>query len=46
MTCADRIAKAYELAKDQYAAVGVDVERAVDVLATIPISIHCWQGDK
>lgn len=45
MTCADRIAKAYELAKDQYAAVGVDIDRAVDVLATIPISVHCWQGD-
>jgi len=39
------IEKAYELAKQQYAAFGVDVDRAVETLATIPISIHCWQGD-
>lgn len=38
-------AKAYELAKEQYAAIGVDTDKAVEKLSTIPISIHCWQGD-
>jgi L-rhamnose isomerase len=35
----------YPQAKEQYAAVGVDVEKALSTLATIPISLHCWQGD-
>ncbi len=39
------IEKAYELAKERYAAVGVDTDKAVGVLAKVPISMHCWQGD-
>lgn len=39
------IEKAYEIAKDQYAAIGVNTDKALDQLKTIPISIHCWQGD-
>lgn len=35
----------YTLAKQQFAAVGVDAEQAMDELAKIPVSIHCWQGD-
>lgn len=35
----------YEYAKKAYAAIGVDTERALDALAQIPISVHCWQGD-
>lgn len=35
----------YELAKEQYATVGVDTDTALERLATIPISVHCWQGD-
>jgi len=31
--------------KEQYAALGVDVDQALKKLATIPISMHCWQGD-
>lgn len=34
-----------EYAKEQYAALGVDVESALDTLAATPISLHCWQGD-
>lgn len=37
--------KAYELARQQYAEIGVDTDRALEQLATIPISLHCWQGD-
>ncbi len=40
-----RIQAAYDLAKQQYADVGVDVDAALKILATVPISIHCWQGD-
>jgi L-rhamnose isomerase len=40
-----RIQAAYDLAKQQYADLGVDVDRALKTLATVPVSIHCWQGD-
>jgi len=40
-----RIQAAYDLAKQQYADLGVDVDGALKRLATVPISIHCWQGD-
>ncbi len=39
------IDKAYDLAKQRYAELGVDTEVALKKLATIAISIHCWQGD-
>lgn len=39
------IRSAYELAKERYAALGVDTDAALAKLATIPISLHCWQGD-
>src|SRR5215813_10904278 len=39
------IASAYEAAKERYAALGVDVEAALQNLESIPISLHCWQGD-
>ena len=35
----------YEEAKKRYAALGVDTEAAMETLAGVPISIHCWQGD-
>ena len=37
--------KAFELAKKQFAAFGVDAEAALERVAKIPVSIHCWQGD-
>jgi L-rhamnose isomerase len=39
------IKKAYQLAKERYAQLGVDTDKALAQLARIPISIHCWQGD-
>ncbi len=36
---------AYQLARDRYAALGVDTDAALDRLAAFSISIHCWQGD-
>ncbi|MDO5690339.1 MAG: L-rhamnose isomerase [Tissierellia bacterium] len=35
----------FEHAKQQYAEIGVDVEKAMTRLSAIPISMHCWQGD-
>lgn len=35
----------FEEAKQRYAKIGVDVDRALDILSNKPISIHCWQGD-
>ena len=39
------VAKSFALAKERYAELGVDAERSLKVLETIPISLHCWQGD-
>jgi L-rhamnose isomerase len=36
---------AYALAKQQYADLGVDTDAALRRLATVSISLHCWQGD-
>jgi L-rhamnose isomerase len=41
----NRIEKSYALARERYAAIGVDAERALATLAAIPVSLHCWQGD-
>jgi L-rhamnose isomerase len=40
-----QIQDAYALAKERYAALGVDADTAMDTLAQIAISLHCWQGD-
>ncbi|HXT11255.1 MAG TPA: L-rhamnose isomerase [Candidatus Angelobacter sp.] len=39
------VKRAYDLAQDRYHAAGVDTEQVLKKLATIPISLHCWQGD-
>ena len=39
------IEQAYTLAKEQYAQLGVNTDAALERLARIPISLHCWQGD-
>jgi len=36
---------AYRLARERYESLGVNVEKATAALATIPVSLHCWQGD-
>jgi len=41
----ERIEKAYQLAKEQYAAIGVDTEKAVERMKDVVISLHCWQTD-
>ncbi len=39
------IEQAYQLARERYEEVGVDVAAALDRLAGIAVSVHCWQGD-
>ena len=35
----------YDLAREEYAALGIDTEAVMEKLAAKPISVHCWQGD-
>lgn len=35
----------YELAKKEYAKLGVDTDAAIAKLKTVPVALHCWQGD-
>ena len=39
------VEQAYRTARERYAALGVDVDVALERLATIAVSLHCWQGD-
>ncbi len=39
------MASSFKEAVEKYASYGVDVERAMDGAAKIPLSMHCWQGD-
>ncbi len=35
----------YQEAKAVYSALGIDTDKAIEALKSIPVSIHCWQGD-
>ena len=35
----------YQEAKAKYAALCVDTDAALEKLAAVPVSVHCWQGD-
>jgi L-rhamnose isomerase len=39
------VGKAYELAREQYAAIGVDTDAAIARMKELAISLHCWQTD-
>jgi L-rhamnose isomerase len=39
------IEKSYQLAAERYSEVGVDADKALRWLASVPVSLHCWQGD-
>ena len=39
------ILNAYTLAKERYAALGIDTDKAIAILEKAPISLHCWQTD-
>ncbi len=40
-----KVLRGFEYAKERFAAVGVDVEAAMERAGAIPVSMHCWQGD-
>ncbi len=39
------IKQAYDLAVERYEALGVDVEKAMEQLQQVQLSLHCWQAD-
>lgn len=39
------VTKAYELAKEQYAQLGVDTDAVLEKMKEVVISLHCWQTD-
>lgn len=41
----NNIEKAYEIAKEKYASIGVDTDKVLKDLEKVKLSIHCWQGD-
>ncbi|MEH0741999.1 L-rhamnose isomerase [Vibrio cholerae] len=45
MPTQQQIHSAYQLAKQQFADMGIDTDNVIKAVNEIPISIHCWQGD-
>lgn len=39
------ITKAYQVAKERYAELGIDTEKVLNVLQNFHLSMHCWQAD-
>lgn len=39
------MSKAYKLAKEKYAKLGIDTEKVIEDLKKVNVSVHCWQGD-
>jgi L-rhamnose isomerase len=39
------VERGYEWARERYAWLGVNCDQALQILASIPVSLHCWQGD-
>jgi len=37
--------RAYKYAKEKYAKIGVDTDKAIKKVSKVKISLHCWQGD-
>lgn len=37
--------KAYEVAKERYAALGIDTEKVLEQMQNFHLSLHCWQAD-
>ncbi|MCL3780841.1 L-rhamnose isomerase [Prolixibacteraceae bacterium JC049] len=39
------IEKAYQIAKEQYAELGIDTDKVLEKMNDLVISLHCWQTD-
>ncbi len=35
----------YIAAKEKYAKLGIDTDKAIKILKNVPVALHCWQGD-
>ena len=40
-----KILKAYELAAERYAELGINTDAVLDALQKVSLSLHCWQAD-
>lgn len=38
-------AEKYAAAKEQYQKLGINTDAVIEKLKTVPVSLHCWQGD-
>jgi len=45
MNKTENIQKAFEIAKEQYAELGVDTDKVLKTMEDVNISLHCWQTD-
>jgi L-rhamnose isomerase len=45
MITKDQIERAYKIAREQYGAIGIDTDKAIEQLNNVKISLQCWQGD-
>ena len=45
ITMNETVKKAYEIAKERYAALGIDTEKVLAQLQDFHLSMHCWQAD-
>ncbi|MDX9882661.1 MAG: L-rhamnose isomerase [Prolixibacteraceae bacterium] len=41
----ERIEKAYQLAKEEYAELGINTDVVLKQISELSISLHCWQAD-
>ena len=41
----NRVERAYAIARENYALLGVNTDAAIERLNAVSISLHCWQGD-
>ena len=39
------ITERYESAREMFKKIGVDTDKAIEILKKVPVSMHCWQGD-
>lgn len=39
------VTERYASAREIYAKAGIDTDKALEILASVPVSMHCWQGD-
>ncbi len=39
------INKAYKIAKERYAAIGIDTDKVLEAMQNFHLSLHCWQAD-